>query len=313
MANVPPPPQRPNQPNPEIVRGVENILTAIGGALQKAQQERAARAQNEPRTSQKQDRTALYWFLGVIPILFACLQLMIVAHGDTETLRSLVQTLNVTALALGTLLPLACAVITLISILAFLRIFTNGPKPRTRQRVVNALIGITLVLLIDFYAMPILHFVIIGAIFLAIVVLAILLAIAFAVFRLPVESRQKLVQGSAIGFAVILLFAPLFIMIGFLGVWMPQERISMSSTKIEPAYVLSSDGEWTKYMDGEHKVHIVRTKEITRRVVVDVPRSTWQKTPNELLHQWLSSNRTPTKPTSPTPGQSPAPAPTPTR
>lgn len=54
------------------------------------------------------------WLLGtLIPVLLAALRLMVVSQGDPETLRSLVQDLNITALLLATVIPLAGTILTL--------------------------------------------------------------------------------------------------------------------------------------------------------------------------------------------------------
>ncbi|OBJ33984.1 hypothetical protein A5631_01075 [Mycolicibacter heraklionensis] len=61
------------------------------------------------------------------------------------------------------------------------------------------------------------------------------------------------------------LSSPVLYLLGGVGMWLPQERIEAANTEISPVYVLSSDDNWTSYMDENRKVHLVTTSEITSR------------------------------------------------
>ena len=59
-------------------------------------------------TSNYQDRPTLAnfaWLIGLLPVVYAGSRILVVSRGNTETMRALVQDLDVTALVLATLLP----------------------------------------------------------------------------------------------------------------------------------------------------------------------------------------------------------------
>jgi len=67
---------------------------------------------------------------------------------------------------------------------------------------------------------------------------------------------------------------------------MPQEQITVGATQISPVYILSADDRWTRYMDGAHKVHIVRTEDLKSRELIATPKSAWRNTPYGLWRDW---------------------------
>jgi hypothetical protein len=301
------PPQQPNQPDPQAVG---KAIAQVGAHLLDAFRRRPANGQNN---------TVSPWLIGLIPVVFACLHLMIVSRGDAQTLRSLVQNLNVTALVLATVLPLGTTILVW-AFLISLGLTMIKPKGQRKARAQTTILLFTLATFIGFFAMPLLAAVV------NLAILATLLSFA-AVSRWANKKEgwqpaKKFFAFSAFAWATALILVPLLIWLGFLGVWMPQERITLGATQvIEPAYVLSYDDHWTKYMDGSHKMHIVPTRDITCREVVDAPpTSRWGKTPYALWQgRHASSNSVrPTAPScvipapAPRPGSAtPAPAATP--
>jgi hypothetical protein len=259
-------PQAPRANPEEVQQAVETIGRALVDAF---------RRPRKPR----QDPAISLWVIGLVPILFACLHLMIVARGDPETLRSLVQNLNVTALILATALPLGSTAVTWIFLFFVLTVIS---RPRGQREGSNPwatcllLFGLTAV--VDFFAMPASY----GAINLAILAVLILYMVVGR-FRshLPKSLESKLTKffsASGRAFALLFILGPLLIWLCFSGVWLPQERLNVNGRDISPTYVLSMDERWTKYMDSNHKVHIVATPDIRERDTVDVPRSKWRET-----------------------------------
>ncbi|BCO40577.1 hypothetical protein MINTM001_17160 [Mycobacterium paraintracellulare] len=256
---------------------------------------------------------------------------MVVSRGDAETLRSLVQNINVTSLVLGTILPLGSTALTWWLLLSLLVKITR-PKPQRKPNWVLSLIMLTVfVVFVDFFAMPLLYGVINLAIFVAflvcIVVLGLLVRVLSRTGAGPAgQPRLQKIMGRtqmanqflARFWALVLFLGPLLIWLGFMGVWLPQERLKIGPAKVEPAYVISIDDRWTKYMDGAHKVHIVPTKDVIGRETVSKP-GTWRKTLLDLWHEWWDNDNkarpgapgtttaVPTPPASPPP-IAPAPA-----
>ena len=253
------------------------------------------------------------WVLGLIPIILACLHLMIVARGNAETLRSLVQNLNITALVLATTLPLGSTILTWWFFFSFL-VKVGRPKPlRKPGWVLSITVLAIFVAFVDFFAMPLPYGAINLAIFAMLRVCVIAVAVTPALSRKFADRARKVGTGMARIWALVFLIGPLVIWLGFLGVWLPQKRLTVGATDIEPVYVLSYDDHWMKYMDGAHKVHVVPTKDVTSRDTLDISRSTWRKTPFDLWQEWRTSrsDHQPGAPSAPIPTTPPSPTPTP--
>jgi hypothetical protein len=244
--------------------------------------------QKQKRREQTQS-TLRPWLLGLIPVLAACLHLMIVADGDPETLRSLVQNLNVTALLLATALPLGSTAVTWLFLFVLVTTL-NKPKSERPEswQLSLSLVGV-FAGFVDYFAMTVYYAAINFAVF------ALLVLFTFAptwVSKLPpkaAERIQRILAASAKAWAYAFVLVPLLIWLGFLGVWLPKERITLGAEHIEPAYVLTYDDRWTKYMDGDHRVHIVATDDITGREIAKAPESIWRQTPNDLWRTWRTT------------------------
>lgn len=204
-----------------------------------------------------------------------------VSRGDVETLRSLVENLNVTSLVLATVLPLLTTAMTW----WFLAYALTALARTSKRKRSNLFIWAVIVFVIDFFAMSV-KYVVINASIIALMVGVV--ALGYFVGR----RRPGTVVGRVVVFvvghfskayAVAIVVAPIIIWLGFLGVWMPQERLEIGRTTLAPVYVLSSDIRWTKYMDADHKVHLVPTPAIGRRQMIDRSHSVWNKTFSALL------------------------------
>lgn len=283
------------------------------------------------------------WLWGtLIPVLLAATRLMVVSGGDPETLRSLVQNLNITALVLATVLPLASTVLTILAFFMVVQVHDvrknrafaqqwsaqqQSPAQQhgltqeqalaleqwvaqqkvlaqqhewTDQQLVEQLqalaqrpatpwaSAVALVLIIfaiDVFAMPMLY-----------VLINVGIVVALALFTiatrksLQTEGRLAKARGffriAAVVVAIILVGVPLVFWIALSGVWLPKERLTINGSSTGVVYVLSSDDQWTKYLDDGHQVHIVSTRDVTYREPV-MDRREWKNlTLSEVFASW---------------------------
>jgi hypothetical protein len=233
-----------------------------------------------------QDRSGRsIWLLGLIPVFLACLHLIMVSRGNAETLRSLVENVNVTAWVLATTLPLGTTVLTWWFV--FFAVTTRRRPPRGRQETGLSLIVVgVFVAFVDFFAMPLYY----GVINFVIVAALILCVVGFGVIA---RLRHRPVSPGSMSrlakvWALVFVLGPLLIWLGFLGVWLPQEQLTVGPLNVGPAYVLSSDDQWTKYMDGARNVHIVPSFEVECREAIQTSESKWRKT---LYSRWFADTR----------------------
>lgn len=268
-----------------------------------------SRRPNKPR---RDNSSMSLWLLGLIPIGMACLQLAIVSRGDAETLRSLTENLNVTALVLATALPLLSTALTWVFLLIIL--MAIAPRGQNRPKLTTLVVWFVVICVIDFFAMS-LRYMLFNAVIFG-VLLVFMVGVVQLATRLPAPWGERvgaIAQKVSKALGISLLVAPLIVWLGFLGVWLPQERLTVGETQLAPVYVLSSDVRWTKYMDADHKVHLVPTQSITQRQMLGTPQSTWSKTPFALIR----GNDAPKPPNPPVPPAvtttviQPPPAPTP--
>ncbi|MEB3065666.1 hypothetical protein [[Mycobacterium] zoologicum] len=200
------------------------------------------------------------WMWGLAPIIFAALRVLVVSRGDPETLRALVQNLNATALVLATILPFGAAVSVACAVAMFI---SKGPHP-----LFFALVVLTLVLVL--FAMPVWQIGASAAV--AFTVIAIVLFARFIAARAQKTAENGIPTKPVIILVLftilMVLCSPFIYLIGWSGMWLPQEHITVAGTDVRPAYILSSGERWTSYMDDDRKVHLVPTPAITHRDAV---------------------------------------------
>jgi hypothetical protein len=223
-----------------------------------------------------------------------------VSRGDVESLRALVQNLNVTALVLATILPFGAAVSAVCTVLALKRFVkvVNGKISVDNDSVYKTsdvgmftyiFITISTVILCT-VAMPLRQF-------LAITGIVVGLGLIWRVFRIVecrlkknmVGENPKSLVVTVIVSLLALVFAPIFYMIGWSGMWLPKERITVSSTEVSPVYILSTDARWTSYMDDGRKVHFVPTPDVTAREAVRSSGSWLDKSFADNAGEWFDS------------------------
>lgn len=205
------------------------------------------------------------WLWGLAPILFAALRVLMVSRGDSEVLRALVQNLNVTALVLSTLLPLAPIAAFWIMLIGLVvrKMATRGQASKG----VNPVFTIFLVLTfaVACFAMPLRHLVYSTVFFVVIAFFAICAAV---LHRMSMESAAKYVQKGAAAWVFGIPLAALVSLLVQSTMWLPKEQIVVADKHMSPVYILSSDERWTSYMGENHKVHLTPTRDITSREAV---------------------------------------------
>lgn len=218
------------------------------------------------------------WLWGLVPIIFACLRLLVVSRGNPETLRALVQNLNVTALVLATILPLGATMIAWLLFVAFLGAISKGDKKKSWQTRFWLLLLPTFILI--YFAMPLSHIAWNSAVFISIVVIIIGQAMSQ---HKKAKITAALLSAGVAAWLITVLVMPFILLLARSEMWLPKERLTVENASISPVYVLSSDERWTSYMDEHRKVHIVATEKITDRNTFDTPESLWSKTISEIL------------------------------
>lgn len=214
--------------------------------------------------------------LTLLAIGFVALRILIVSRGDSDTLRALVQNLNVTAIVLATILPLVTTAVVLGFVLAILSGFNKMRSQNGVGSIITSFVFLgPLTATICWFAMPIKYLGIAG----------ILSAVLVFVYRGSWRSEKFKQMFQALGalYIIGLIIAGLFIVIAQVGVWLPREKLMVGNSKTGAVYILSSDEQWTKYLDGDtHKVRIVETKDVKQRETFTDSDSWKNLTPSQL-------------------------------
>lgn len=228
-------------------------------------------------------REHLVWFLGLLPLLIACLRVLVASGGNTETLKALVQSLNVTALVLATLLPFASTVIVwalFVSALSKKRRSAANIK-KGSGNIIGKWFAFIAAALMVWFTMPI-NYVVAN-------ISAVVVIVLFAIVSGLASRISKILVGlTGIGVLVLLVLAPFVVA----GIWLPSEHIKIKAEtrdgsvirpeSLQAGFVLSSDEVWTKYMDWDKRVHIVRSDDVLERQIDDIERSWWHRSLGDL-------------------------------
>ena len=215
---------------------------------------------------------------------FVALRILIVARGDSDTIRALVQNLNVTAIVLATISPLLTTVVWLGFVVILLTAANNARKTKAQGGKSNTALSVFFAALIFgpptiaicWFAMPMKY-----AIFAA--VLSVVLAVA-SLGSFHNHSFRPLFQVTGLLLLLTILVAGLYIVIAQVGVWLPRERLSLGWWRTGTVYVLSSDDVWTRYLDDEtHKVRIVATETVKHREAITSDDHWANQTPSEMF------------------------------
>lgn len=248
----------------------------------------AEQTQPAPKGNEKTRRLPsehLVLWLTLMAISFAALRILIVSRGDSDTLRALVQNLNVTAIVLATVLPLVTTVVWLAFVLTLMASANNARKSnaQTQNKRLNsvALVTATAIIFgpptfaICWFAMPMKYVIFAG----------LLTALLVGVYLGSWHGQQfrNLFQTTGVLLVIIIFVAGLYVVIAQVGVWLPRERLTIGQRKTGVVYLLSADQQWTKYLDGEtHKVQVVPSNDIKQRETITESTDWPNQTPSEF-------------------------------
>jgi len=227
-------------------------------------------------------REHLVWFLGLLPLLFACFRVLIASGGNTETLKALVQNLDVTSLALATLLPFASSAMFWVNIVMLVGGTSKRSDPtQGKSKSGGKFLFFVATCTVIWLTMPV------GYLIANSVVLALILLFA-VLSRLSSTLGKALAGLTAIAMVLVVIIAPF----AFAGMWLPSEQIRIKSSArdgqstapddVYTGFVLSSDEVWTKFMDWEKQIFIVRSDTVLNRAVEAGKRSWWHRSLNDL-------------------------------
>jgi hypothetical protein len=228
-------------------------------------------------------RDAIAWLLGLAALGFASARVLVASGGDAETLKYLVQSLDVKALILATLLPFTSTVLTWLFIVSLLVSTSWGvePKRTIRSRITENWITIVLLLLAVFFTMPLGWLVGNTLAFLIIAVMG-LIGWAGRKWCGPLYNRILSLLGTLIAGVglIVLIVAPFWLA----GIWLPEENLTLRHGS-DKGYVISSDEGWTKYMDEDKEIQIVPSSSVVKRKPNETQAWYYQTLFRLLVHQ----------------------------
>lgn len=215
------------------------------------------------RLSRAELFTLLGAVFGVLPIVFCAMRVMVVSGGDYNSLRMLVQNLDVKALVLATILPIGGTLIFWTQFVLLLFAVANN-TPEQYKRLLRALfislLPISVAIL--WVATPR------RQVFINIAILASILLVIVVAGKVPGAIGRLLTTLSAL-VLVALLFAGVVTVIVKRDMWVPFERITLKDHSVVEGYILGVDEEWTRYMDSSNRsIRIVQTDQIKARDLV---------------------------------------------
>ena len=245
----------------------------------------AAKAQR----SRKRPAELTIWQWTLVPVILACIPVLIASRGDSDTARALLQNLNVPAIFIATILPLlaaAAVVLFAMAVIVVIDQFRNRDQPEQQVKGRNEWqrsLGSSLILFVFagiflWFAMPWRSVLITGG------VVGVLIVV-FAVKWLNTKLDTLFTKIGGVYVATLILVA-IAITLAQTGVWLPRERLALGWFRTGTVYVLSSDDRWTKYVDdATRQVHIVKTETITQRDAVHDDKNNWL---NQTPSEWFS-------------------------
>ncbi|WP_156771898.1 hypothetical protein [Mycobacterium sp. 1245805.9] len=222
-------------------------------------------------------RDHLVWILGLIPFAFVALKLLWVSHGDLEIIAFLLKDLDIVSLVLSTitpLLPIAAvwAYLYWLDWYGFLSVNERDNLPNWARPDQNGpganILGVALLMPISLIS----------------------LAVIVIFYTWHLRSRRRTYRKRMLRFGADIpgLGAPirlspltyilnvLLSSVMYVGVnWLPAEIITIDNAKPAVATVLSSDRDWTTYMQPNRQLKIVSTKDVKSRQPCSGKASVW--------------------------------------
>lgn len=206
---------------------------------------------------------------GLIPVGLAALKVIVVSGGDPQTLRALMQDLDVLALVLATFLPIGSTMFVWgyafwawagFKLLGYP--FKERPTPDQQSHMSRVVVVFPIVCVVVFWAMPV-AFLIANA-----VIVLILVGIGL-LHRIRRDAGPSAVLLVVSGFTFVGLVAAVIIYPLISGMWLPEERITVRGYAPDTGYVLFSDVRWTRYMDEDRRIVIVPSPSVLTRTTVE--------------------------------------------
>jgi hypothetical protein len=226
------------------------------------------------------------WFWTLVPVGLVALRILIVSRGDSDTLRTLVQNLNVPAIFLATILPFVSLGVVLLFAFVLAGVWQQwlnrvrlAQAGKPLEWLKTLILGIVIILpfaaVLGWYAMPMKYLVAAG-------IMVAILALVFVISWRTKNFTRAFNTLSSL-YMLFLLVAAVVVLLSQVGVWLPRERLTINGSPTGVVYVLSADDRWTKYLDEKHGIHIVPTDNVTHREPV-MDRREWKNlTPSEVL------------------------------
>jgi hypothetical protein len=197
--------------------------------------------------------------LTLIPILLSGLRIFAVANGDRATLVTLLSTLDVTAVLLGTfawLLPPAFGVAAAICWIRWLQLRSGSPPPSAGQRTAILWLAVctTILALILFAFGPVND-------------LFNLLLCLLAVYYFRKPERNRVGQAVIIGAAFLtLVLAP--VLFRAANMWLPAEKIVLKNQPVMVGYVLATDPRYATVLKAaDSTVQILELDDVESRTI----------------------------------------------
>jgi hypothetical protein len=223
-------------------------------------------------------RVHLVWILGITPFLVAALNVLLISRGDPEIFAYLLQNLSLVQLVLGVTLPLIPPAIVLI-LLGWLGQQTairknkraklpKYPWPIWPITTPLAILLIISSLIFVFMVMQMIWVLLTGPLLIHFYLNQQAAKHEYRRSQLRYGANVELEPFRGYGWSALLALLALIVIESFLlsgTTWIPNEIIHLKDRALVSGQVLSSDQEWTTFLDNHWHVQIVRTQDITSR------------------------------------------------
>ncbi|BBY75738.1 hypothetical protein MPRF_26370 [Mycolicibacterium parafortuitum] len=284
--------RRKPQPTEDVAKMNATFKELPGQATMRVQaaEYKAKAFERELKSAKAWTPERMYWLLGLVPASLVALQILIAAKGDPNTLRSLVQNLNITAIFLATVLPFAlvvlaflCLSVALTELSSCRRMRANDPMNPALANALTRLGGAIalglLVTALSVATMPSILF-----------VTTLVICTTWLGLYMGGDSKHRFTTLFQ-AIVPVYLFAVMAAGVVFVltsGMWLPREELTFGRAQTGAVYVLSSDSEWTKYLDeATNSVEIVVTKYVTKREIMPDDDNWTNQTVAELISRHL--------------------------
>ena len=231
-------------------------------------------------TSNYQDRPTLAnfaWLIGLLPVVYAGSRILVVSRGNTETMRALVQDLDVTALVLATLLPV-WSTVALWWFISWAANVSNRNKKKLDIRPGATsgylLLPAIVVLVLTLETMP-------AAYLIGNFAFLLVLVVCGSIARLTGNQRVKAAAAASVALSLIVALTGVVVLLvlGFGQTnWLPRENVTVAGNPPTPGDVVSSDVRWTRILDEDGTIEVVPSADVTARQSID-EQVTWSDRP----------------------------------